>query len=67
MIKLVTTKWTAKEGEEATVLDVIKKLTPPSRNEPGTVSIRWPATRDDLRRDTERAPADQAFRRGTAP
>ena len=32
---MVTTKWTAKEGEEETVLDVIKKLTLPSRNEPG--------------------------------
>lgn len=35
MAYVVTAKWTAKEGEEGTVLDAIENLIPASRNEPG--------------------------------
>ncbi len=41
---MVTAKWTAKESEEETVLDAIKKLTPLIRNEPGNRYFQ--ATRD---------------------
>ena len=44
MAYVVTAKWTAKEGEEETVLDAIKKLTPASRDEPG--NRYYQATRD---------------------
>jgi quinol monooxygenase YgiN len=35
MAVVLKATWTAKEGAEATVLDAIEKLTPPSRAEPG--------------------------------
>jgi quinol monooxygenase YgiN len=35
MAYVVTAKWTAKEGEEERVLAAIRKLTEPSRAEPG--------------------------------
>ena len=44
MAYAVTAKWTAKESEEETVLDAIKKLTPLIRNEPGNRYFQ--ATRD---------------------
>jgi quinol monooxygenase YgiN len=37
MAYVVTAKWTAKEGEEGTVLDAIEKLIPASRAEPGNL------------------------------
>jgi quinol monooxygenase YgiN len=35
MAYVVTAIWTAKEGQEDTIADVIEKMTPPSRQEPG--------------------------------
>ena len=35
MAYVVAAKWTAREGEEETVLDAIRKLAPASREEPG--------------------------------
>jgi quinol monooxygenase YgiN len=37
MAYVVAAIWTAKEGQEETILDVIKKMTPLSRHEPGCV------------------------------
>ncbi|HEX9132294.1 MAG TPA: putative quinol monooxygenase [Ktedonobacteraceae bacterium] len=37
MAYVVAAIWTAKEGQEETILDVIKKMTPLSRQEPGCV------------------------------
>jgi quinol monooxygenase YgiN len=37
MAYVVAAIWTAKEGQEETILDVIKKMTPLSRKEPGCV------------------------------
>ena len=44
MAYVVTAKWTAKEGEEGTVLDAIRHLIPASRNEPG--NLFYQPTRD---------------------
>jgi quinol monooxygenase YgiN len=37
MAHVVAAIWTAKEGQEETILDVIKKMTPLSRQEPGCI------------------------------
>ncbi len=44
MAYVVTAKWTAKEGEEETVLDAIRHLIPASRAEPG--NLFYQPTRD---------------------
>lgn len=44
MAYVVTAKWTAKEGEEGTILDAIEKLIPASRNEPA--NLFYQPTRD---------------------
>ena len=44
MAYVVAATWTAKEGEEETVLDAIEKRTPASREEPG--NRYYQATRD---------------------
>ena len=44
MAYVVTAKWTAKEGEEETVLDAIHNLIPASRAEPG--NLFYQPTRD---------------------
>lgn len=44
MAYVVAATWVARDGEEDTVLDAIKKLAPASRNEPG--NRYYQATRD---------------------
>ncbi len=45
MAYMVTAKWTTKEGEEATVLDAIKKLPRLFVTNRGIDSIKWHAAR----------------------
>jgi quinol monooxygenase YgiN len=40
MAYTVTAKWTAREGEDERVLDFIRELAPPSREEPGCLVYR---------------------------
>ena len=49
MAYVVAAWWRAKEGEEDTIADVIEKMTPPSRQEPGCLFYQAHRSPDDPR------------------
>src|SRR5437764_15279463 len=49
MAYVVAAMWTAKEGQEETILEVIKKMTPLSRQEPGCLYYQAQRSLDNPR------------------
>ena len=47
MAYVVAATWRAKEGQAEVILDVIKKMTPPSRQEPGCLFYQAQRSADD--------------------
>lgn len=50
MSYFVQAVWTARDGEEAAVADLVRRMTAPSRQEPGNLSYRAHVDADDPRR-----------------
>lgn len=49
MAYVVAAIWTAKEGQEEKILEVIRKMTPPSRQEPGCLYYQAQRSPDNPR------------------
>jgi quinol monooxygenase YgiN len=49
MAYVVAAIWTAKEGQEEKILEIIKKMTPPSRQEPGCLYYQAQRSPDNPR------------------
>ncbi|MER6945322.1 putative quinol monooxygenase [Nonomuraea sp. NPDC000554] len=50
MTYVVQAVWTARDGEENAVADVIRRITPPSRQEPGNLVYQAHVSAEDPRR-----------------
>ncbi|MFD0903740.1 putative quinol monooxygenase [Actinomadura sediminis] len=50
MSYIVQAVWTARDGEESAVADIVRRMTPPSREEPGNLSYQAYVDSEDPRR-----------------
>ncbi|MFV2177227.1 putative quinol monooxygenase [Actinomadura sp. LOL_016] len=50
MSYIVQAVWTARDGEEAAVADIVRRMTPPSREEPGNLAYQAHVDSADPRR-----------------